>query len=478
MTHPSEIRYHDHHGGNEMKRFLLPLCIVMAIILAMSGPAPARAQASGTIAYTFYSCEIDSLRSSRLIAGEKAKRMLAADMAEKLEQEARLRDLRLTKDRAATLMTVLMQVETLEEKWDGTVYTVTAGAAGGTDGILQVMRLVQEDRHAEQELFLSGKRANAVLQEIEDINRELRETRVERAKMDRYYKSLDELEAVNGYTRGLVLLSGGRLGEAVEVLTESINRDPSGARLHHYRGEAYAKMGNQSRALADYDRAIALDQRYAAPHLGRGEIMFLQGHRDNALAELKSAIAIDPSFTEAYLFRGIVYGGMGNNKRAIDDFTTTIALDPHLAIAYVYRGNAYGKMGYHRQAFTDYNRAISLDDTLWAAHLHSGVLYEKKRSYSRAHDEYSRVIELNARCSIAYSNRGRVHLRLGENEKALEDYDRAIELDPTLAVAYFKRGLTHMKVGHVDRALNDQKMAARLGWKAAQDFLSAKGIKW
>jgi hypothetical protein len=33
-------------------------------------------------------------------------------------------------------------------------------------------------------------------------------------------------------------------------------------------------------------------------------------------------------------------------------------------------------------------------------------------------------------------------------------------------------------VGHVDRALDDQKTAARLGWKAAQDFLSAKGIKW
>jgi hypothetical protein len=35
-----------------------------------------------------------------------------------------------------------------------------------------------------------------------------------------------------------------------------------------------------------------------------------------------------------------------------------------------------------------------------------------------------------------------------------------------------------MKLGHMDRALGDQKMAARLGWKAARDFLSAKGIKW
>ncbi len=80
--------------------------------------------------------------------------------------------------------------------------------------------------------------------------------------------------------------------------------------------------------------------------------------------------------------------------------------------------------------------------------------------------------------SLAYAKRGRARAKLGGDEKALVDYDRAIELDPRLAVAYFNRGLTHIKLGHMERALEDQKMAARLGWKAAQDFLSAKGIRW
>lgn len=466
-----------------MTRFPPPLCIVMTIILAMSGPGSAGPEsagpeANGSVEYTFHPCEIDSKRSSRLIAEEKVKRMLAADMAERLEQEGRLTDLRLTKDRAAALMTVLVQVETVNEIWDGSLYTVTARAAGGTDDALKNMKLVLEDRHVEQELVVASERADAVLREIDRMNRANREARVERVEMDHYYRSLDELEAVTGYTRGLVLLIGGRFREASEVLTESIKRDPGGSRLHHYRGVTHAKMGDHPQALTDYDRAIALDHHYAAPHLGRGEILFLQGHREKALASLQSAIAIDPSFTEAYLLLGTVYGVMGNNKRAIDDFTTTVALDPDCAIAYVHRGNAYGKMGYHRQAFNDYDRAISLDDTLWIAHFHSGALHERKRSYSKAHDEYSRVIELNARCSIAYANRGRVRSKLGEKAKALEDFDRAIELDPKLAVAYFNRGLTHMKLGHMDRALGDQKMAARLGWKAARDFLSAKGIKW
>jgi tetratricopeptide (TPR) repeat protein len=461
-----------------MKRFPLALCLLIPVILAMTGPAPAGPEAMGTIEYTFHPCEIDSKRSSRLIARERVKRILAADLAAQIEQEARLRDVRLTEGGVADLPTFLVQVEIADEKWDGTLYTLKARRAGGMDDLLQIMRILQEERHIEQELVSSGRRVDAILQEIDDINRELRETRVERPKMDRYYRSLEELEAANGYARGLILLACGRLPEALEALTESIERDHGKAGLFYYRGMTHAKMGDDTKALTDYDRAIGLDRCYAAPRLARGEILHAQGFHEEALVELQAAVNIDPKLTKAHLLRGIVYGLVGRNRQAIGSLTTTIALDPGLAIAYVHRGNAYSKMGYHRQAFSDYNRAISLDDRMWIAHFHLGALHQRRRSYSKARDEYGKVLELNDRCSLAYANRGRARAKLGEEEKALVDYDRAIELDPGLAVAYFNRGLTRMKLGHMERALEDQKMAARLGWKAAQDFLSAKGIRW
>ncbi|MCU0572395.1 MAG: tetratricopeptide repeat protein [Syntrophobacteraceae bacterium] len=463
-----------------MKCSCLRPCILVLFTLAMTGPVPtpAGAGASPVIQYTFHPCEIDSKHSSRIIALERVKRILASEMAENLEQGGRLRQLGVDKDGAAALLTLLVQVETVHEKWDGTVYTLTARPSGGTDDLLKVVRLVRQDWHIEQELVLSAKRAEVILQEIDEINREHREARVERPRMYRYYRSLEELEAVSAYARGLTSLAGGRLSDAVEILTEVINRAPGDARLYHYRGVAHARMGDEARALMDYDRAIALDRHYAAPHLGRGEVLHGQGRHEEALAEIQSAVSIDPNLAEAYLLRGIVHDIAGKNRHAIDDLTRAIALDPGLAIAYVHRGNAYSKRGYHRQAFGDFHRAISLDSRMWIAHFHAGELHQRRRSFSKARDEYSRVIEINDRCSLAYANRGRVHSILGEEEKALEDFARAIELDPSLAMAYFNRGLTHMKLGHMDQALDDQKVAARLGWKAAQDFLSAKGIKW
>ncbi|MHC1743412.1 MAG: tetratricopeptide repeat protein [Syntrophobacteraceae bacterium] len=461
-----------------MKRFHLPFSIVVSLILAVSGPVIAGSEANDATEYTFHPCAIDSKQSSRLIANEHVKRKLAKDLAEKLEREERLLAPGLTKTGATDLMTSVVRLDTTGERWDGTGYTVTARAAGGRDGILESLQLVRKDRHVEKDLIQASRRASTVLQQIDDFSRGHRESVPERLEIDRYHTLLDELEAINGYTRGLVLLVGGRFNEAAQVLTESIQRDSDGARLHHYRGVTHARMGHQAEALIDYERAIELDCNFASPHLGRAEILFAQGHRDNALADLRSAVAIDPNFTEAHFLMGVVYGDMGNNKRAIDSFTAAIALDTDLAMAYAHRGDTYGKMGYHKLAFKDFNRAISLDGSLWIVHLHSGVLHERRRSYARAHDEYSRVIKLNDRCAVAHAYRGRVRAKLGVQEMALEDFDRAIALDPKLAVAYFNRGLTHMKLGHVERALDDQRMAARLEWKAARDFLSAKGIRW
>jgi hypothetical protein len=176
-----------------MKRFL-SVGIIVLIILVTAGPAPARTRANGAVEYTFYSSEIDNKRSCRLIAGEKVKRVLAADMTGKLEQEARLNELRLTKDRAAALMTFIVQIEVLKEKWDGTTYTLTARAAVGKDDVLKNLWLLQKDKAVMQELFLSGQRADVILREIDDINRESRTTRVDRKKIDRYHRASTSLK--------------------------------------------------------------------------------------------------------------------------------------------------------------------------------------------------------------------------------------------------------------------------------------------
>ena len=78
----------------------------------------------------------------------------------------------------------------------------------------------------------------------------------------------------------------------------------------------------------------------------------------------------------------------------------------------------------------------------------------------------------------AHYNRGMLHNKLGLFSQAVKDFDTAIELNPKNASAFYKRGLTFNELGNPSRAIEYYKMAARLGFKAAQDTLRAKGVSW
>lgn len=59
-----------------------------------------------------------------------------------------------------------------------------------------------------------------------------------------------------------------------------------------------------------------------------------------------------------------------------------------------------------------------------------------------------------------------------------KDYDKVIELNPKDANAYFNRGIAYQKLGSDNNMKQDAKIAARLGYKEAQDFLRSEGIEW
>jgi tetratricopeptide (TPR) repeat protein len=72
--------------------------------------------------------------------------------------------------------------------------------------------------------------------------------------------------------RGLARYSQGDLGGALADLDRAIALEENNAWALALRGETYRKMGEYEQALADLDRAIALDEKYAWALALRGEI--------------------------------------------------------------------------------------------------------------------------------------------------------------------------------------------------------------
>ncbi len=80
--------------------------------------------------------------------------------------------------------------------------------------------------------------------------------------------------------------------EAVTDYTRYIDTYSDNAFAFYNRGFAYANLGDDDLAIADYKRAAELDPNYDDPHLGLGNVYYAMEDYDQALAEYQRYIEL------------------------------------------------------------------------------------------------------------------------------------------------------------------------------------------
>lgn len=96
-------------------------------------------------------------------------------------------------------------------------------------------------------------------------------------------------------------------------------------------------------------------------------IYFLRGYayerkeqHDLALAELDKAIALDPEYAEAYSYRGAIYGVLGQYDLSLKDVSKAVILKPYIPFFTANLSTTYFLMGDIDRAIHELKRAISL----------------------------------------------------------------------------------------------------------------------
>ena len=137
-------------------------------------------------------------------------------------------------------------------------------------------------------------------------------------------------------------------GDEIQALRSAHDAAPRDAayfiRFGGYKLDACDYAG----AIADYDRAIALDPNEAAAYHDRAVAKAEQGDYDGAIADYDRAIELDPNRAAAYHNRGIAKADQGDYTGAVVDYDRAIALDPDDVAAY--HDRAIAKAGQVRQA--------------------------------------------------------------------------------------------------------------------------------
>lgn len=142
--------------------------------------------------------------------------------------------------------------------------------------------------------------------------------------------------------------------------SHAIEKGFGSATAYNNRGLSWDEMGRRDRALADFERAIALDPRNDFAYNNLGVLYGKDGQHQSSLEYFRKAIAINPKRADSYCNLGLSYFFMKQYDNALENYNEAIRLKPDFDTAYLNRGNLFFITGNKELALADYRKACSL----------------------------------------------------------------------------------------------------------------------
>ncbi|MEO8008352.1 MAG: tetratricopeptide repeat protein [Betaproteobacteria bacterium] len=101
------------------------------------------------------------------------------------------------------------------------------------------------------------------------------------------------------FQTGMLLIAQDDPQAALEKLNQVIELKPDFAEVWNRRGDAYAALGNEDRALADYDRAIALNPYQFGAMESCADIWMTRSNYRKAADYFRRALDLNPNLSQA-----------------------------------------------------------------------------------------------------------------------------------------------------------------------------------
>jgi tetratricopeptide (TPR) repeat protein len=141
-------------------------------------------------------------------------------------------------------------------------------------------------------------------------------------------------KAVRLFHEGYRVQMEGKLEEAVRLYRESIASRPT-AEAHTFLGWTYSFQGKYEDAIAECQKAIAVDPDFGNPYNDIGAYLIGLGRLDEAIPWLERATRARRY--EAYHYPhfnlGRVYLSKGMLKKALEEFQQALAIEPKYTLA-------------------------------------------------------------------------------------------------------------------------------------------------
>ena len=140
--------------------------------------------------------------------------------------------------------------------------------------------------------------------------------------------ALNDRHAASLHLAGLLALQAGRPEETVDFITRAIASDPSQAGYYVDLGIALQRLGQSDAAVANYDKALALQGDYIAALYNKANALKSLLEFEAAVECYSRVLDLNPAHAEAYCNRGNALRSLHRVEESLRDFEKAVALDP------------------------------------------------------------------------------------------------------------------------------------------------------
>ncbi len=130
-----------------------------------------------------------------------------------------------------------------------------------------------------------------------------------------------------------VLISKGRLHEAIETFEKGLRLSPENAEARARLGYALLKEGKIEGAIGQYEQALRIKPDYAGTHNDLGTVLVAQGKFVNAIEHFEKAVRLKPNYAEAHYNLGYALEMVGRREEAVEQYREALKLSPNLSSA-------------------------------------------------------------------------------------------------------------------------------------------------
>ncbi|NEU31577.1 tetratricopeptide repeat protein [bacterium LRH843] len=205
---------------------------------------------------------------------------------------------------------------------------------------------------------------------------------------------------MNYNEQGIAYMNEKKYEEAAKMFNDAIEENPHDPTGFINFGNLLGIVGDYSRALTFFDKAIELDESAATAYYGAGTIYYKQDQFEEAAKMFKHAVH-DLDGDDVHFMLGMSYYQLGALPHALASFKRTVELDP-----------------------TDIDGRFQY-----------GLCLAQLEQIDEAIKQLIEVVRMDDRHADAYFNLGVAYAYKDQAEDALASFEKALEIQPTHALA-------------------------------------------